>query len=233
MRVMRTCDVRADDPELPAEVRGLCWTYRPHSHKTEHHDKSRLILLGPHAQAIIDPWLRPDDPEAYLFNPAEARNWWKRKRRSQATQPRATDLADDSLPGDHYTIYSYALAVRRACERAFGMPDELRRIRKTTPGGDPIPEAIRADLKTPGHGMAGCQLLAPTPAPAHGSNENPRGLRNRGRADHSGAWFGSYDRALRTGRLDQSSPGYGPDRIDETEPTITMAHVPCSIGARL
>ena len=44
------------------------WEYRPESHKTEHHGRDRVIVLGPKAQTIIREFLRPELSE-YLFSP--------------------------------------------------------------------------------------------------------------------------------------------------------------------
>jgi integrase len=33
------------------------WTYRPASHKTEHHGRERRIFIGPQAQEILTPYL--------------------------------------------------------------------------------------------------------------------------------------------------------------------------------
>ena len=51
------------------ETRGLCgapapvWIYRPPYHKTQHFGKDRVIWLGPQAQTVLRPWLKP----GYLF----------------------------------------------------------------------------------------------------------------------------------------------------------------------
>jgi integrase len=80
--------MRPRDIDRGAEV----WTYRPASHKTEHKGKSRTILIGPRAQALLQPWLdRCDAPDAYI---------WPSQR------------------GDHLTAAGYAEAVRAACRRA-------------------------------------------------------------------------------------------------------------------
>jgi integrase len=34
-----------------------CWIYRPVHHKTEHHGRDRIILIGPQAQAILLKWI--------------------------------------------------------------------------------------------------------------------------------------------------------------------------------
>jgi integrase len=39
---------------------GPIWVYRPKSHKTEHHGKSRIIPIGPKCQLLLAPWLQAD-----------------------------------------------------------------------------------------------------------------------------------------------------------------------------
>jgi integrase len=58
--IIRSCDI---------DTTGRVWIYRPHDHKTEHHGHKREIFIGPKAQEVIRPWLRPD-LSAYLFQPA-------------------------------------------------------------------------------------------------------------------------------------------------------------------
>jgi integrase len=63
------------------------WEYRPEFHKLDHLDVERVIMIGPKAQEILKPWLRPE-LEAYLFSPAEvveqlsavARECWNEQR---------------------------------------------------------------------------------------------------------------------------------------------------------
>ena len=87
---------------------GAVWIYRPGSHKTTHHGKDRLILVGPRAQAVILDHATAD-PEAYVFG----------------------------VPGSGgkkaYRRDNYALAIRRGCERVFEMPKELRRLKRDDP----------------------------------------------------------------------------------------------------
>ncbi|MBL7040269.1 MAG: site-specific integrase [Pirellulaceae bacterium] len=121
---MRTCDVRDDDPLLPLAMRGMCWVYRPGSHKTEHHDKARVVLLGPKTQDMLRAWLRPGGPEAFLFSPREAREWWVQKQREAASKPdrRCRKKRNPKTrPGEIYTTSAYHGAIREACERA-GVP---------------------------------------------------------------------------------------------------------------
>ena len=50
-RIMRACDIEMD---------GDVWEYRPHEHKTEHHDIERTVYLGLDAQAIVREFLKPN-----------------------------------------------------------------------------------------------------------------------------------------------------------------------------
>lgn len=120
--MMRPCDI---------DTSGKAWSYTPESHKTEHHGKRRVVFIGPRAQAILRPYLlRPC--EAYCFSPADS----ERKRRAAQHEARVVPLNRGNRPGTnckgssgvgrHYTTDSYRRAIQRACEVAFGMPEELR-----------------------------------------------------------------------------------------------------------
>jgi len=75
--LMRTIDIN---------MQGEIWEYRPHAHKVEHHEKERVVYLGPHAQEIIKPWLKTD-LYAYLFSPREARAWCQARRAANRKTP--------------------------------------------------------------------------------------------------------------------------------------------------
>jgi integrase len=78
---------------------GRIWVYRPETHKTEHHGHRREIYLGPRAQEIVKPFLKPE-LEAYLFDPREAeaeRLRVMRENRKSKVQPR-TPLAPAPAP---------------------------------------------------------------------------------------------------------------------------------------
>jgi integrase len=102
--VLRGCDL------FPGE-RGL--EYRPPFHKTSWRGKTRVIPLGPKAQAILKEFAK-SDPQAYLFDPldvqadVEARRTGKRKRKPNRSH--------------RYDRRAYRQAVVRACDRAFPHP---------------------------------------------------------------------------------------------------------------
>ncbi len=126
---MRTCDISSDAPGMPEGI----WIYRPHSHKTQHHGKDRRVLLGPHAQAIVKPWLRSDDPEAFLFSPAAGRALFNAKRRANAKVCRkklkGPQKGAKRRPGRKYSTSAYNVAIRKAClaaEVPHWHPNQLR-----------------------------------------------------------------------------------------------------------
>jgi integrase len=140
--LMRALDLDRSNP--------TCWIYRPGSdqgehgaHKTAHHGHDRVILIGPRAQEVIRPFLKPD-LTAYLFCPKDATRERNEKRRAK----RQTPLYPSHLrlqtwkrkqrprraPGDRYTARIYARAIARACRKA-GVPEwspnRLRHSRAT------------------------------------------------------------------------------------------------------
>lgn len=118
------------------DTTGRVWRYTPSSHKTEHHEKGRVVYLGPRAQKELKPWLRPD-LNAFLFSPAEA----ERDRRAADSALRITPLSCGNTPGSRrrshptkqpatrYTTTSYGRAIANACDAAFPPPIELARRR--------------------------------------------------------------------------------------------------------
>lgn len=84
---------------------GPVWEYRPSDHKTAHHGRERVVMIGPAGQAVLREFM-PTSTEAFVFSPD----------------------ADGRRP---YRRDSYTLAIRRGCELAFKMPKELRDIGRT------------------------------------------------------------------------------------------------------
>jgi len=63
---LRPCDLR--------DAGDGTWHYRPATHKTEHLDRGRCIVLGPKALAVLRPFLERG-PEVPCFRPAESVVW--------------------------------------------------------------------------------------------------------------------------------------------------------------
>jgi integrase len=115
------CNIRPGDINRSGEV----WEYVPESHKTEHHERERVIFIGPKAQRILLPYLlRPAD--VYCFSPREADS----RRRAAQHEVRRTPISCGNRPGsnrkakprrspgDKYDRNSYGRAIRRAAEQA-------------------------------------------------------------------------------------------------------------------
>jgi integrase len=125
--LMRTIDV---------DTSGRVWIYTPESHKTEHHGRERRIHLGPAAQEILRPWLRPE-LAAYLFQPREAeaeRRAEQRRNRASRVQPSQQyrrKRRPKKAPGRKYDVGSYRQAI------GYGIDKANWAIREA--GGDEIP----------------------------------------------------------------------------------------------
>ena len=121
--IIRGCDV---------DMSGELWEYRPCSHKGQHHDRERIIPLGPRSQGVIRGFLK-SDVQAPLFSPADA----EAERRAAVHANRKTPLSCGNRPGSHrrpqpsrkprdrYSVDSYRRAIQRACDTAFSPPDGL------------------------------------------------------------------------------------------------------------
>jgi integrase len=109
---------------------GDVWEYRPRRHKTTHRGHERVILLGPQAQKVLRPWLRPN-LEEYLFQPREAMTEFRamqrsqRKTKVQPSQQNRSVKRPQITPGACYTTHSYAGAIAKACEKAWPLPNTL------------------------------------------------------------------------------------------------------------
>ena len=127
------CAIRPCDVDRSGDV----WLYRPESHKTEHHDRSRIIAIGPQAQAVLLPYLLRE-ATAFCFSPRES----EVQRREALRESRVTPMTPSqqarrpkSRPRrcakDRYTKDSY----RRAVARAVELVNEARK----KAGADPLP----------------------------------------------------------------------------------------------
>ena len=128
---MRGCDL---------DTTGNLWEFRPASHKTEHRNKSRLILLGPKSQDVLLDFLTAD-ASAFVFSPvkAEAERNAARcvARQSPMTPSQAVRQAKQDgqrRPGPRYSVDSYRRCIARACVLAgvpVWRPNQLRHSRAT------------------------------------------------------------------------------------------------------
>ncbi len=114
IRILRPADVdRSTNP----------WQYRPASHKTEHHGRSRTIFFGPQAQEILLPYLLRE-AECYCFSPADSEKRRKaelRAARKSKVQPSQLDRSKPNpkrSAGECYAKDAYARAIARACDAA-------------------------------------------------------------------------------------------------------------------
>jgi integrase len=119
MRPNEVVAMRASD----LDTSGPVWSYRPATHKMEHRSRERVIFLGPRAQAVLRPWLRPN-LEEYLFQPCEAeadRKGAMRAERKTPVQPSQRDRSKPGArrkPGERYSVTTYRVAIYRGCRAA-------------------------------------------------------------------------------------------------------------------
>lgn len=108
------------------DTSGRVWSYRPAGHKMEHRGRERVVVLGPKAQGVLTPWLRPN-PDETLFRPCDADARHKaelRRHRKTRVQPSQRDRSKPGArrkPGVSYSTKSYGIAIRRGCQLA-GVP---------------------------------------------------------------------------------------------------------------
>lgn len=112
---------------------GAIWIYTPSKHKTAHHGHGRQVFIGPQAQKVLEPFLKPDEPEAYCFSAADAEKERLRKKHAARKTPMNEGNKPGSnvkrrpkrRPGHLYRRDSYTRAICRGCEAAFPVPAGL------------------------------------------------------------------------------------------------------------
>src|SRR5690606_14653697 len=100
MRPGEVCNIRwADIDETPVVVDDVpCWTYWPHTSKTEHRGVRASYPLAPRAQAILEPFRKL--PTAFVFSPADAMHELGRRRRAARETPPTKQMRErDAAPG--------------------------------------------------------------------------------------------------------------------------------------
>ncbi|HMO86463.1 MAG TPA: site-specific integrase [Lacipirellulaceae bacterium] len=126
------CDLRPGDVNRAGPV----WEYIPQSHKVEHHERPRVVFIGPKGQAVLLPYLlRPAD--AHCFSPAEAVAHMRAARHEARTTPASCGNVVGSnrqrrpkrAPREKYDVHSYGRAIRRAAVAAGVAPWSPHRLR--------------------------------------------------------------------------------------------------------
>jgi integrase len=130
--LLRPCDI-----DRSADV----WIFKPHSHKTEHHGRPRIVPLGKNAQAVLAPYLLRS-AETYCFSPQETMEQINRTKRLARTTP----LSCGNRPGTNrkkspkrkpnlrYSVDSYRRRIKEVC-KAHGIslwaPNQLKKLAAT------------------------------------------------------------------------------------------------------
>ena len=107
------------------------WIYSMRLHKTAHHGKRRVIILGQAAIQILKPWIRNDGLP--LFSPLERMNALRQSQRIDLTRNRRK-LQPRKVPGTRYTTQSYGKAIKAVCEKnniPTWSPNQLRKANAT------------------------------------------------------------------------------------------------------
>jgi integrase len=114
---LRPIDLDMSDPE--------CWVYKPDRHKGEHHERERIVFIGPRAIEVLRPFLGLDISSC-VFSPCQgadehqAGRAARRKSPVQASRKGRVRTRNRRI-GDHYTVGTCRQAIQRACDRA-GIP---------------------------------------------------------------------------------------------------------------
>jgi integrase len=116
---LRRCDIDTSGPQ---------WVYRPPHHKTASRGHTRSIVLGPKAQELIRNFFTPVLDE-FLFSPLLAFEARRDQEPSIRNGNRGQGDKTRKTTGRHYREkydrWSYGLAIDRACDLAFPLPESL------------------------------------------------------------------------------------------------------------
>ncbi|QDS99334.1 tyrosine-type recombinase/integrase [Adhaeretor mobilis] len=116
------CALRPCDIDRSGEV----WVYTPDAHKTEHHEKSRSVYIGPQAQQMLASYLVRDEKK-FCFSPEESIA--RARQRQQKLHDKPWKRTALRPPAERYQVASYRVAIRRACKKAgveVWTPNQLR-----------------------------------------------------------------------------------------------------------
>lgn len=93
---------------------GDVWEYHVPDHKTEHHGKKRIVMIGQKGQAILQEFLT-NDLTAFVFNPQHGRSEFA-KRNYRSGSKSAVRNGKNC-----YAVTGYSSSISRACQKA-GVP---------------------------------------------------------------------------------------------------------------
>ena len=117
------CGIRPCDIERTGPV----WTWTLASHKTAWRDHDRVVMLGPKAQAVLQPYLDrlAKTPERFCFSPRDSEERRSQERRQKRKSPmtpsqsaRKPSASRKRPPRDRYEDDTLNRCIRRACEKA-------------------------------------------------------------------------------------------------------------------
>ncbi|TWT69343.1 tyrosine-type recombinase/integrase [Crateriforma conspicua] len=123
MRPVEVCSIRPCDVDRSGDV----WEYHVDGHKTEHHERDRVVYIGPEAQALLAPYLLRD-AQTHCFSPREADRQFRQEKRAKRQRPLRYEYRrsrQDNRIRHFYDTSSYRRAIHRACDRAFPPAEEL------------------------------------------------------------------------------------------------------------
>ena len=120
--IMRTADLNTS---------GEIWEYTPDRHKTEHHEHTRTIFIGPQAKVRAKA-VAEDRPRRVPVQSGGGRGGAQRRKAEQRKSPRWPSheqhqarkkaVRHRKARGNCYTPAAYRRAIARACDRAFPHP---------------------------------------------------------------------------------------------------------------
>jgi integrase len=113
---------------IDLDMAGKVWLYRPGSdqgphgaHKTAYRGHGKIVAIGPKAQEIITPFLRPE-LTAFLFSPRDAladmRVEQRAKRKTKVQPSQQNRRKKSPKVKEWYTVKIYGQAIARAVEKA-------------------------------------------------------------------------------------------------------------------
>ena len=123
MRIGELCIMTPADVDRSGET----WVYYPSKHKTQHHNKSRAVYIGPKAKAILTPYLENRPSTSFCFSPKESEELRAKEMRaarkskltpSQTAREKQAKKRDRKHIKDYYTADSFRRLIARACKKS-------------------------------------------------------------------------------------------------------------------